>query len=112
MAAFFAGRSERQPQPGGEGRHDAEHRRVAASATAAAARVGQDGARPLLPGRRGQHQDREARRPYLAKWLATAENPYFAKAFVNRTWAPLRQGFVTWVDDITTQHALAPGTVQ
>jgi hypothetical protein len=43
----------------------------------------------------------EARRPYLAKWLANADNPYFAKAFVNRTWAQLfGKGFVTPVDDI------------
>src|SRR5262245_18414747 len=46
-------------------------------------------------------KDGDARRPFLAKWLATADNPYFARAFVNRVWAQLfGKGFVVPVDDI------------
>ncbi len=37
----------------------------------------------------------EAYRPVLAKWMTSADNPYFSRAFVNRTWAQLLgYGFV------------------
>lgn len=43
----------------------------------------------------------EPHRPALAKWLTSAENPYFAKAMVNRTWAQLfGSGVVNPVDDM------------
>ncbi len=45
--------------------------------------------------------DREPYRPVLAKWMTSAENPYFAKAMVNRTWALLfGVGFVNPIDDM------------
>src|SRR5262249_46047263 len=40
-------------------------------------------------------------RPVLANWLCTAENPYFAKAMVNRFWHHLfGRGIVNPVDDM------------
>lgn len=41
------------------------------------------------------------RREYLARWLTSLQNPYFAKAIVNRVWANyLGKGLVEGVDDI------------
>jgi len=41
------------------------------------------------------------RREHLAEWLASAENPYFARAAVNRVWANfLGRGLVDPVDDV------------
>ncbi len=38
----------------------------------------------------------------LASWVTSAENPYFARAFVNRVWAMMMgKGFVEPVDDIS-----------
>lgn len=47
----------------------------------------------------------------LASWITSPENPYFAKAFVNRTWAMLMgKGFVDPVDDISkTNTPSVPG---
>lgn len=43
----------------------------------------------------------EPYRPALAKWLTSAENPFFARAAVNRTWALLfGRGIVDPVDDM------------
>jgi hypothetical protein len=40
-------------------------------------------------------------RPALAKWMVAPENPYFARAMVNRTWAHLfGRGFINPVDDM------------
>lgn len=40
-------------------------------------------------------------RPILAGWLTSKENPYFARAMVNRTWAQLfGAGFVNPIDDM------------
>ena len=45
-------------------------------------------------------------RPVLAKWLTAAENPYFAKAMVNRTWAQFfGRGFVNPIDDMSPENA-------
>ena len=45
----------------------------------------------------GDGQRREA----LARWMTSPQNPYFAKAFVNRTWAHFfGRGFVNPVDDL------------
>jgi hypothetical protein len=42
-----------------------------------------------------------ARRTELAKWLVASDNPWFAKAFVNRTWARMMgRGFSEPVDEI------------
>ena len=43
----------------------------------------------------------EPYRPVLAKWLTAADNPFFARAMVNRTWALLfGAGFVNPIDDM------------
>ncbi len=46
-------------------------------------------------------KDGEPLRPILARWLTAPENPYFARAFVNRTWAYFfSRGIVNPIDDI------------
>lgn len=45
-------------------------------------------------------------RPVLAQWLASANNPYFARAMVNRMWQHfMGRGFVTPVDDMHENNA-------
>lgn len=45
-------------------------------------------------------------RPALAQWLTTAENPFFARAMVNRTWAQFfARGLVEPVDSINDSDA-------
>jgi Protein of unknown function (DUF1549)/Protein of unknown function (DUF1553) len=47
----------------------------------------------------------EPYRPVLAKWMTAPENPYFARALVNRTWAHLfGRGFVHPVDDMMPEN--------
>jgi len=47
----------------------------------------------------------EPYRPILAKWLTSAENPFFAKAIVNRTWAAyFGNGIVDPIDDMIKTH--------
>jgi hypothetical protein len=42
----------------------------------------------------------------LAAWITSPENPYFAKAFVNRVWAMMMgKGFVNPVDDMSPANA-------
>ncbi len=44
-------------------------------------------------------------RPVLAKWMTTAENPYFSKAMVNRVWFQLfGRGLVNPVDDLNNDQ--------
>ena len=44
---------------------------------------------------------REKARPILAKWMTSADNPYFSKAIVNRAWFQLfGRGIANPVDDI------------
>ena len=53
------------------------------------------------------------RRGSLANWITEKDNPYFAKAFVNRLWSELTgEGFYEPVDDIgPDRHATAPKTL-
>jgi hypothetical protein len=45
-------------------------------------------------------------RPYLADWLTSPKNPFFAKAMVNRVWAQFfGRGLVNPVDDIGENNA-------
>jgi hypothetical protein len=47
----------------------------------------------------------EPLRPVLAKWLTTAENPYFSKAMVNRMWAHFfGRGFINPIDDMHDEN--------
>ena len=45
--------------------------------------------------------DDASRREQLARWIATKENPYFAKSYVNRIWSYLLgPGIIEPIDDI------------
>jgi hypothetical protein len=47
----------------------------------------------------------EPRRPALADWLTAPENPYFARAMVNRVWGQFfGRGFVNPVDDLRADN--------
>ncbi|MGE5195381.1 MAG: DUF1553 domain-containing protein [Deltaproteobacteria bacterium] len=63
-------------------------------------RIGTPVPRPL-DGEPLDPNDPRDRRQHLAKWLTAADNPYFAKALVNRVWANyLGRGLVEMVDDL------------
>jgi len=50
-------------------------------------------------------EEKKSRRQLLVDWLANAENPYFARATVNRVWGHLfGKGIVDPIDDFGTQH--------
>ncbi len=53
------------------------------------------------------------RRETIAQWITSLENPWFAKAFVNRMWSELvGEGFYEPVDDIgPDREATAPNTL-
>lgn len=54
-----------------------------------------------LDGKAISFDDPADRREHLAKWLTSPENPYFARAIVNRVWANyMGKGLVEGVDDI------------
>src|SRR5438270_1940929 len=56
------------------------------------------GEKPTLPAG-------EPYRPVLAKWLTAAENPYFAKATVNRLWGHFfGRGFVNPIDNMHDEN--------
>jgi hypothetical protein len=63
-----------------------------------------DGFMPRAPtflGGRQMPSGKETNRAALAKWLTSPENPYFARAIVNRTWWRLfGRGIVQPVDDM------------
>ncbi len=47
----------------------------------------------------------EPYRPALAQWICTPQNPFFAKAFVNRLWSQyFGRGFVNPVDDLSEEN--------
>jgi Protein of unknown function (DUF1549)/Protein of unknown function (DUF1553) len=54
------------------------------------------------------------RRGSLAKWITATDNPFFAKAFVNRLWSELTgEGFYEPVDDIgPDRQVTAPKTLE
>ena len=44
-------------------------------------------------------------RPVLANWICSPQNPFFAKAFVNRVWAQyMGRGIVNPVDDLSVEN--------
>lgn len=53
------------------------------------------------------------RRAKLAEWLTSAENPWFARSFVNRVWAELLgEGFYAEIDDLGPEReCVAPKTL-
>ncbi len=55
----------------------------------------------FLQGARPATKAGEPYRPLLANWLTTADNPFFSKAMVNRTWAQFfGRGIVSPIDDM------------
>lgn len=55
----------------------------------------------FLGGDEAKVQAGDSPRPALAAWLTAADNPYFSRALVNRTWANLfGRGLVNPVDDM------------
>lgn len=55
----------------------------------------------FLQGERAKVNSSEPYRPVLARWLTSANNPYFAKAMTNRMWSQfMGRGFVNPIDDM------------
>jgi hypothetical protein len=55
----------------------------------------------FLQGEQPKVESSEPVRPVLAKWMTSAENPFFAAAMTNRTWAHFfGRGFVNPIDDM------------
>jgi hypothetical protein len=60
----------------------------------------------FLGGAEPSVNSQEPLRPVLAAWLTSADNKYFSRAMVNRTWAQLfGRGFVNPVDDMHDANA-------
>src|SRR5262249_6534152 len=55
----------------------------------------------FLKGEQAKVEDKEPLRPVFAKWLTGKENPYFARAWVNRVWGQLfGVGIINPIDDM------------
>lgn len=55
----------------------------------------------FLQGEQPKLETKDPYRPVLAKWMTGGENPFFARAMVNRTWAKLfGRGLVNPIDDM------------
>jgi hypothetical protein len=58
-----------------------------------------------LDGPKAELKEKEDPRPELARWLTNPENPYFARAAVNRVWGNyFGRGFVEPVDDFRVSN--------
>jgi hypothetical protein len=109
MAAFFLKVQARQPGP----------MMVAKGATAAVRELdmpprgkrGLPDSAKIVPAKflgsdEANVNPREPLRPVLAAWITKADNPYFSRAMINRTWAQLfGRGFVNPVDDMHDANA-------
>src|SRR5208282_4085349 len=63
----------------------------------------------FLDGKAPSSSDRTDPRVLLADWMTAAENPYFARAAVNRLWAYIfGTGLVEPVDDLTQEKERQP----
>ncbi len=61
----------------------------------------------FLGGERPTLKSNEPYRPALASWVTALENPYFARAMVNRTWSQFfGRGLVNPVDNVTDTAAV------
>src|SRR5262249_27228579 len=110
QAAFFAGiRGPRDPFGGGPAMSEASDRReviIPNTDRVAQAR--------FLDGKAPRWKFKTSARTTLADWMTAKDNPYFAKALVNRMWAHFfGVGLVGPVDDIvddnTPAHPQLPG---
>ena len=60
---------------------------------------------PVLKGNVAPPKPAFSRKEKLVEWIATKDNPYFAKALANRLWAQLMgRGFVNPVDDLSEKN--------
>jgi hypothetical protein len=68
---------------------------------------------PNLPGESDvEAAPNETRRQWLARWVTAAENPYFARAAVNRIWGLMfGRGLVDPVDDMGEHNAASQPAV-
>jgi hypothetical protein len=109
MAAFF---SHVQPQNPRNPKNGADNKQIGVRETVARTRLKNffpESAKTVpakfLGGAEPHVRPNEALRPVLAKWLVAADNPYFARAMVNRTWAQLfGRGFVNPIDDMHEEN--------
>jgi hypothetical protein len=59
----------------------------------------------FLEGESPRLDSKEPYRPVLARWLTSADNPYFARAMVNRVWAQFfGRGLVNPVDNLSPDN--------
>jgi hypothetical protein len=64
-----------------------------------------DAAPKFLEGEAPKLNAKDPYRPALARWLTSADNPYFAKAMVNRVWAQFfGRGLVNPVDNLAPDN--------
>jgi hypothetical protein len=67
--------------------------------------VGREVPAKVLGGKPLKLDDSAAFRPEFVTWLTAKDNPYFARAFVNRTWAQLfGRGLVNPVDNLHAEN--------
>jgi hypothetical protein len=101
FAAFFAGLSQAQPDLGGVSppQENTEQRELTIPGTDT--KVGPRFLDDTTPDWKNGKSPREA----LADWITSKQNPYFARAIVNRIWGHLMgTGFVDPVDDFTVDN--------
>jgi len=59
----------------------------------------------LIRGEGVEAKEKQPLRPLFSSWLVSPQNPYFARAFVNRTWSHLfGRGLVEPIDDMRPQN--------
>lgn len=112
LAAFFTQiKRSRLGKPGRKGRPDRRQMSIALD-FAAAEITHESSASSIGPGFPGEppaeFDPQQDRRPLLAEWLTRDDNPFFAKAFVNRIWFHLHgRGIVEPVDDFRDSNPSA-----
>ncbi|MCA9113759.1 MAG: DUF1549 domain-containing protein [Planctomycetaceae bacterium] len=112
LAAFFAKIDRtRLGEAGPKGRPDRRQMAIAVNADAAELKSPVDG-QPVAPGFPGEGplevDPQQDRRTVLASWLTREENPFFARALVNRVWFHLHgRGIVEPVDDFRDSNPSA-----
>ena len=95
QAAFFAGIEKRGRSPFAMLWEDTRHRSIKLAETGKMVPVA------LLDGSDAGLAERKSPRQRLAEWITSRQNPYFARAAVNRIWGQLMgQGLIEPVDDI------------
>ena len=112
LASFFTQvQRNRLGKPGRKGRPDRRQMAIAMDFKAAELKSKATGeaVSPGFPGESSAAFDpQKDRRPILAAWLTQEDNPFFAKAFVNRVWFHLHgRGIVEPVDDFRDSNPSA-----